>query len=62
MLASGEALLAEKMESEWVLSDRGGNIVLVNLYCCILGLYVSLGKEETLKSPASFISTILMEK
>ena len=28
MLAAGEALPAEKRESEWVLSDQDGNIVL----------------------------------
>lgn len=62
MLASDEALLAGRMESEWILSDQDGHTVLVNLYCCLLALRLSLGKEETLDSPASFVTAIFMEK
>jgi len=56
VLAAGEALPAEKTESEQVLSNWDGNTVLVILSSCILGLCLSLGKEETLESPASFIA------
>lgn len=61
MLAAGEALPAEKTESEWVFSDEDGNsvgqVVLLYSWSALV-----LRKRGDLESPASFIATIFTEK
>lgn len=60
MLAAGEALPAEKAETGCVFSDWGGKSIGQLVLLCSWSL--SVGKEETVESPASFIATIFLEK
>lgn len=62
MPAAGEALPAERTGSEQVLPDGVGAVVLDSFYCYVLGLWLPLGKEEILDSPASFTATIFVRK